>query len=257
MNSRNKPIGFFDSGVGGISVLKEALKIMPNEDYIYYGDSINAPYGVKKLEEVRELTYKAVEFLIDKGAKAIVIACNTATSAAVASLRKTYPDMPLVGIEPALKPAVEMHKDGPVIIMATPMTLKEQKFQNLLNKYKDNAEIIPMACAGLMEFVEQGNLDSDELKNFLREKFKGYDLNKIGSIVLGCTHYPFVRNAIIEIVGNNIPVIDGGAGTCRELRRRLQVADLITDSDQKGKVTIYNSLKNDNIIDISNKLLNL
>ena len=131
------PIGFFDSGVGGLSVLREAIKIMPNEDYIYFGDSKNAPYGTKTVDEVRELTFKAVEFLLSKGVKGIAIACNTATSAAVADLRKTYPELPLVGIEPALKPAVELNKDGDILIMATSMTLKEEKFKRLMDKYKD------------------------------------------------------------------------------------------------------------------------
>ena len=147
------PIGFFDSGVGGLSVLREALKLMPNENYIYFGDSINAPYGVRNVDEVKDLTYKAVEFLLDKGAKAIVIACNTATSAAVASLRISYPNIPLVGIEPAVKPAVKLNTNKKVIIMATPMTIKEKKFNNLMNRFKEEAEIVPMPCAGLMEFV--------------------------------------------------------------------------------------------------------
>ena len=131
------PIGFFDSGFGGLSVLREAIKIMPNEDYIYFGDSKNAPYGTKTVDEVRELTFKAVEFLLNKGVKGIAIACNTATSAAVADLRKMYPELPLVGIEPALKPAVELNKDGDILIMATSMTLKEEKFKRLMDKYKD------------------------------------------------------------------------------------------------------------------------
>ncbi len=162
------PIGFFDSGVGGLSVLREAIKLMPNEDYIYFGDSKNAPYGVRTTEEVKELTYKAVDKLFSKGAKAIVIACNTATSAAVAALRLDYPDVPIVGIEPAVKPAVKMKRSGPIIIMATPMTLKERKFNNLMSKYKNEADIIPMPCAGLMEFIEAGDLDSNELKFYLK-----------------------------------------------------------------------------------------
>ena len=137
MNKKKMPIGFFDSGVGGISVLKEAVKLMPNEHYIYFGDSKNAPYGIKEVEEVKALTYKAVEFLIEKGAKAIVIACNTATSAAVRALRITYPNIPIIGIEPAVKPAVKLGRKGPVIIMATPMTLKEKKLKVLMDKYKD------------------------------------------------------------------------------------------------------------------------
>ena len=188
------PIGFFDSGVGGLSVLKEALKIMPNENYIYFGDSKNAPYGVKDFKEVKALTYEAVEFLLSKGAKGLVIACNTATSAAVAALRVTYPKIPIVGIEPAVKPAVKLKRPGKIIIMATPVTLKLEKFHKLLDLYKDEAEIIPMPCAGLMEFVEAGNINGKETVEYLKEKFAQYNKNDIASIVLGCTHYPFIKD---------------------------------------------------------------
>ena len=135
---------------------------MPYENYIYFGDSINAPYGIKDVETVKELTYKAVNFLLEKGAKALVIACNTATSAAVAALRRDYPDIPIVGIEPAVKPAVELNTNKSIIIMATPMTIKEKKFNRLMDRFKDRADIIPMPCAGLMEFIEN-DIDKNNL----------------------------------------------------------------------------------------------
>lgn len=249
------PIGFFDSGVGGLSVMKEAIKLMPNENYIYFGDSKNAPYGVKNINDVKELTYNAFNLLRKKGAKAVVVACNTATSAAVADLRKDFKDIPIVGIEPALKPAVELNRDGAIVIMATPMTLREKKFGNLMNKYNGGKEIIPMPCAGLVEFIESGDLDGDDLKSYLKDKFSELKGEKIGSVVLGCTHYPFVRGAIKETIGNNIPVIDGGLGTCKELRRRLANQNLINKSTEKGNIEIYNSLKDERMIDISKKLL--
>ena len=249
------PIGFFDSGVGGLSVLKEALKIMPNENYIYFGDSKNAPYGVKDFKEVKALTYEAVEFLLSKGAKGLVIACNTATSAAVAALRVTYPKIPIVGIEPAVKPAVKLKRPGKIIIMATPVTLKLEKFHKLLDLYKDEAEIIPMPCAGLMEFVEAGNINGKETVEYLKEKFAQYNKNDIASTVLGCTHYPFIKDTLSKIVGEDIPIIDGGMGTCREIKRRLSVAGLLSESKEKGSVKIYNSLNTKEIMDISNRLL--
>ena len=251
------PIGFFDSGVGGLSVLRDAINIMPNENYIYFGDSKNAPYGVKKLEDVKKLTYEAVQFLIGKGAKGIVIACNTATSAAVAALRKDYKNIPIVGIEPAIKPAVELNREGSIIIMATPMTLSLKKFNNLLDKYKENSKIIPMPCAGLVEFIEDGNLDGDDIKEYIAQKFEPYKDEKISSIVLGCTHYPFVKETLNLVVGQDIPIIDGGIGTCKEIRRRLEVATLNNLSKEKGKIEIYNSLECDNIMDISHRLLNI
>lgn len=251
------PIGFFDSGVGGLSVLREALKIMPNENYIYFGDSINAPYGIKDVETVKELTYKAVNFLLEKGAKALVIACNTATSAAVAALRIDYPDIPIVGIEPAVKPAVELNTNKSIIIMATPMTIKEKKFNRLMDRFKDRADIIPMPCAGLMEFIENDKLDTPELKEYIREKFQSYNVSDIGAIVLGCTHYPFIRETISEVIGKDIPIIDGGYGTCNELRRRLEKADLVNNSNEGGSITIYNSIEGKEIIDKCNRLLSL
>ena len=257
MNKKNMPIGFFDSGVGGLSVLREAVKLMPNEHYIYFGDSKNAPYGVKKVEEVKDLTYKAVEFLIDKGAKAIVIACNTATSAAVASLRVTYPSMPIVGIEPAVKPAVEFNRKGSIIIMATPMTLKEKKFKHLISKYEDRADIVSMPCPELVEYVESGNTRGQDVKEYLEKKFKEYNKDGIAAVVLGCTHYPFVKDLIKEVVGDDIPVIDGGLGTSKELRRQLKELDLLTDSTEQGNVQIFNSSNDSNMIEISERLLNM
>lgn len=249
------PIGFFDSGVGGISVLREAIKLMPNEDFIYFGDSQNAPYGVKTVEEVKDLTNKAVEFLISKGAKAIAIACNTATSAAVRDLRNMY-DMPIVGVEPALKPAVNLNNSGAIIIMATTMTLKEEKFSNLMDLYKNEAKIVPMPCPGLMEYVEAGNLDGEDLKGYLIDKFKDYDRKEIAAIVLGCTHYPFIREALESVVGKNIPILDGGIGTSKELRRRIEDMNLRREEERQGNIEIYNSLENEEILNLSWKLVN-
>jgi glutamate racemase len=247
------PIGFLDSGVGGLSVMKEAIKIMPYENYIYFGDSKNAPYGTKRVEEVRQLTFDAVEFLLNKGVKGIVVACNTATSVAVADLRKMYPDLPLVGIEPAVKPAVELNKQGNILIMATPMTLRETKFNNLLNKYRELANIIPVPCAGLMEFIEAGILNGTELEVYLNEKLSSY--NNISSIVLGCTHYPFVKDLISKIVGEDIVILDGGVGTSREIKRRLDIKGLLSDSKEKGNIQIYNSKDDNSLIELSWKLI--
>lgn len=256
MDNKNRPIGFFDSGVGGLSVMKEAIQVMPNENYIYFGDSKNAPYGVKSVEEVRDLTFKAVEFLLNKGVKGIAIACNTATSAAVADLRKIYPDLPLVGIEPALKPAVELNKDGNILIMATSMTLKEEKFNRLMNRYKDRASIIPVPCPGLVEFIEAGKLDGKEVEEYLFEKVNTYNGGKIASIVLGCTHYPFIKDTLVKIIGKDITIIDGGPGTAKELRRRLSEKNLLTESRENGTIEIINSSNKNEVIDLSYRLLN-
>lgn len=257
MDIKNSPIGFFDSGVGGLSVLKEAISLMPNENYIYFGDSKNAPYGTRQLEDVKHLTFKDAEFLIQKKVKAIVVACNTATSAAIEDLRNKYTDIPIIGIEPALKPAIELHKSGSVIIMATPMTLREKKFKQLMSKYKDESDIVSMPCPELVEFVENGMLEGSELEEYLKNKFKDYKANDISSIVLGCTHFPFIKETLAKVVGKDIPLIDGGAGTSHELQRKLNEKGTLTDSEKRGTVEIYNSTNDKKIIDFCYNLINV
>ncbi|MCY6484972.1 glutamate racemase [Clostridium aestuarii] len=256
MNIKDKPIGFFDSGVGGLSVLKEAVKVLPNEDFIYFGDSKNAPYGVKNVDEIKKLTFDAVEFLVRHNVKAIVIACNTATSAAIIDLRKTYINIPIIGIEPALKPAVELNKEGKIIIMATPTTLCEKKFFKLMNKYKSISDIIPLPCPGLVEFIEEGTLEGEEIDGFLEKRFFSLKDEKIASIVLGCTHYPFVKKELSKILGQDISIIDGSRGTAVQLKRKLISNKFISSKTKKGEIKIFNSLKDNNIIDLSFRLLN-
>ncbi|MGL5068723.1 MAG: glutamate racemase [Sarcina sp.] len=253
----NSPIGFFDSGVGGISVLKEALGVMPNENYIYYGDSKNAPYGTKTVQEVRTLSYDVVDFLLNKGVKGIVVACNTATSAVVAELRIKYPKFPIVGIEPALKPAVESHKDGKIVIMATPMTLAEGKFNRLLDRLAGDRrnDVVPLPCPGLVEFIEEGRFNGVEIEEFLREKFSVFNEEKIATIVLGCTHYPFVKETLAKIVGEDVEIIDGSIGTSKEMKRRLAEQNLLNNSDKIGNIKVYNSSENQSLIDLSYKLI--
>lgn len=256
MNIKNSPIGFFDSGVGGLSVMKEAISIMPNEDFIYFGDSQNAPYGTKELEEVRNLTLNVADFFMKKKVKAIVVACNTATSAAIELLRDKYKDTIIIGIEPALKPAVKLNRKGNIIIMATPMTLREKKFKSLMEKYKSDCSIVSLPCAGLVEFIEQGILEGKELENYLREKLKPYLSEDIAAIVLGCTHYPFIKNTLSKVVGHDVPLIDGGVGTSHELKRKLIEKACLTDSKEKGKIIIYNSTNDNKIIDFCYNLIN-
>lgn len=251
------PIGFFDSGLGGISVLREAVKLLPNENYIYIGDSVNAPYGTKLSSEIRELTDKSVEKLISMGVKAIVIACNTATSAGIDFLRQKYPNISIIGVEPALKPAVEHFPNGKIIVMATETTLKEEKFHSLCLNYGKTAQIIPAPCSGLMEFVEQGVLDGDELDEYLHAKLDVFLDSPVDAIVLGCTHYPFVKKAIQNVVGNSVLIIDGGEGTAKQLQRRLLQANLLNQSFTNGSVTFFNSCDNNDFIELSHKLLNI
>lgn len=250
-----KPVGVFDSGVGGISVLRELVKQMPGEDFIYLGDSVHAPYGTKPLDEVRKLTIDNVRFLLEKGAKSIVVACNTATSAAVARLREMYPDVPLVGIEPAIKPAVMYKKDSCIVVMATPMTLKQEKFQKLMHNYDSMADIVPLPCPGLMEFVEHGILDGMELTEYITKLLGSVRRSRIDSIVLGCTHYPFVKDVIQKVAGNGVLIFDGGEGTAREMKRRLLEAGILNNSRKAGNVKFINSLNTEEEIKLCQFLL--
>ncbi len=257
MSKKTQPIAVFDSGVGGISVLRELKKILPNEDFIYYGDSKNAPYGMKTKEEVRRLTIEAAEYLFAQGAKGLVVACNTATSAAVRTLREMYPEVPLVGIEPAVKPAATLKPNCRVLVMATPMTIREEKFQNLMAKYEDMAEIIPLPCPGLMDFVERGDLTSIDFRKYLEELLFVHRIHPVDSVVLGCTHYPFAKEMIRDVLGPDVMVFDGGEGTAREMKRRLSEAGLLNDRKEEGTVDFQNSLEDENKIKLCEWLLNL
>lgn len=250
-----RPIGVFDSGVGGISVLRELVALMPNENYIFYGDSKNAPYGTKTLAEVQKLTCRDAEYLYGQKVKALVVACNTATSAAIRILRERYPDIPVIGIEPALKPAVLFRENPRVLVMATPMTLREEKFGKLMHRFCDQARILPLPCPGLVEFVERGELESKELEAFLRELFREYIENPVDAVVLGCTHYPFVRGMIQKVLGPQVMIFDGGAGTARETRRKLAEAGMLNPSTMQGNVVFQNSLENEKILELSRFLL--
>ncbi len=254
MEKRELPIGVFDSGVGGVSVLREMVRLLPHEDFLFFGDSINAPYGTKTRDQVTELTLANVAHLREEGIKAVVIACNTATSAAITALRETYTDMPVIGIEPAVKPAVMMGEHPHVIVMATPMTAKGDKFLKMEARYEEQADITALPCPGLMEFVEQGITEGPELDAYLRGLLAPYMDEKPDAIVLGCTHYPFVRGALREIVGEDVSIIDGSEGTARELQRRLSQEDLLADRTREGAIRFEMSIPEK--ADLAQMLLN-
>ena len=242
----NSPIGVFDSGVGGISVLKELVSLMPNENFIYFGDSKNAPYGTKSFDEIEKLTVENAKYLKNKGCKAIVIACNTATSAGGKAVREML-DIPVIGIEPALKPAALMCEHPKVAVMATPLTLKLEKFANLMEKFDDNAVIYTVECPEIVGYVEKGILQGAEIENCIRKYFEPLKGVKLDGIVLGCTHYPFVKNVIKKVVGEDVKLFDGGKGTAKELLRRLNEKNLLSDRKEKGKVEFVNSSGNTEI----------
>lgn len=250
------PIAVFDSGVGGISVLRELVKVMPNENFIYFGDSANAPYGSKSKAQVLSITRKNLEFLMSRGIKAFVIACNTATSAAAATLREEYKELPIIGIEPAIKPATNVCDNPRVIVMATPLTLKEEKFRALVDRFIDREEIIPVPCKGLVELIEVGKLDGEEIDGYLEVLFAPYKDQKIDAIVLGCTHYPHIKAAIARHMPS-AKILDGGLGTALHTQRLLAEKGLLRGSVTSGTVEILNSLGSDEMIKLCERLLNI
>lgn len=254
LNKKDLPLAVIDSGVGGISVLRELRAIMPHEDFIYFGDSKNAPYGTKSREEVLRITKENLAFLKKRGIKALVVACNTATSAAVRVLRGEELDLVIVGIEPAIKPPSVDFDHPTVLCMATPLTLKEEKFHLLVKRFSDVEDIIPLPCPGLVEFIERGELDSPALHEYLETLLSPYR-EKIDALVLGCTHYPHIKDAISKHIPARVRIYDGGAGTARETMRRLREAGLLREGGKGGKVEILNSSGDEALIELSKQLL--
>ncbi|MEA5015745.1 MAG: glutamate racemase [Candidatus Limiplasma sp.] len=239
MEKRRRPIGLFDSGLGGISVLAEAVRLLPAEDFVYYGDTGHAPYGDKQPEEVLRLSRAVVDKLMARGSKAILIACNTATSAAAAALREEM-SVPIIGMEPALKPAALMPGQGSILVLATRMTLKLPKFSGLMEHYGQDA--VPIPGSGLVELVERGEMEGERVEALLREFLAPYLDRPVKAIVLGCTHYVFLRKAIRRVVGEEVPLVDGNAGTVSQLARKLQEGELQRlDAGPKGQVTFLTS----------------
>ncbi len=232
-------IGVFDSGVGGISVLKELTRVLPHENFIFYGDSKNAPYGEKSVDEVLKLVRKIAKYLVSQGVKAIVVACNTATSVAISDLRATYPNIPIIGMEPAIKLAAMKEPHHNILVMATPITLKLDKYQQLSNKLQEISKFIPVACTGLAKRIEQGNLEAPDFYQLLNNLLSSHH-GKIDCIVLGCTHYLFIKKQIRKVLGD-LPFYDGNLGTVMELKRRLEINDLLTANTTKGIVEFESS----------------
>ena len=237
-----RAIGVFDSGLGGISVLRACTALLPQEDFLFFGDSANAPYGEKDLAQVQALTLAGIDHLLAQGVKAVVVACNTATSAAIALLRSRHPGLPIIGIEPAVKPAAQARDSSQVIVMATPLTIHEDKYQRLAAAFCHQADVISLPCKGLAEMVDQGRWEGEALDAYLQELFLPFRYCNVDYIVLGCTHYPFVRRAIRKNFGRPVEIIDGSDGTARQLRRQLEGAGLLAQRSTPGRVTFQNSL---------------
>ena len=247
--SSSAPIGVFDSGLGGISVARQIAKDMPAEHVLYFGDSANAPYGIKTPEQVRALSFDIVERFVRQGVKAVVIACNTATSAAVNDLREHY-DIPIIGMEPALKVACDRgdvpsdphHIPQRVIVAATPLTLRERKFAKLMDRFDSNNTIFKEPCPDLVEIVESGRLGDHDL---------------VMRTLLGCTHFVFYRDYFRELLPERAAVIDGNEGTVRHLGVVLESLGKLAPEDATGGVELANSDPSERIAELSRKLLNV
>ena len=251
MPNKNDYIAVFDSGVGGISVLRHLRREMPGERFLYFGDSANAPYGTRPTEQIQALTTAAAEMLMGRGIKALVLACNTATAAAAKSLRLRFPDTIIIGIEPALKLAADRFPGGTVGVMATPATLREGKFARLMERC-DQCQVVKLPAPGLVELVEAGKADSHETEQLLRQLLQPWE-GKLDAIVLGCTHYPFARDMIRKLLGRECAILDGGHGTAIHTRRRLEGEDLLREGT--GEVIIENSTDDPKLIALCHRLL--
>ena len=253
MYTKEDYIAVFDSGVGGISVLRQLRKLMPEEKYVYLGDSANAPYGSRPTEEVRQLSLAAAKKLTTEyPVKALVVACNTATAAAIQQLRSAYPDLIVVGIEPALKLAADNFPGGRLGVLATEVTLREEKFDALVHRFKENCTIHKIPAPGVVNLIEAGKNDAPEMIDLLKNLLAPY-VGKLDALVLGCTHYPFVTRNIASIMGPDTQLLHGGKGTARETKRRLEAAGLLRTGD--GSVEIINSSNDPRMLRLSQALL--
>jgi glutamate racemase len=235
------PIGIFDSGVGGLSVLRAIRAQMPEESVIYFGDQGHIPYGPRPMEQIRDFSETITKFLLEHGAKVIVVACNTASAAALRYLREKFPHVQFVGMEPAVKPAAETTQTGKVGVLATPATFQGALYASVVERFANGVELLQDTCPGLVQQIEGGDLDGTETRRILENALLPMLEKNIDTVVLGCTHYPFVIPLIEEVVGKNVRVIDPAPAVARQVKRLLEAGGLRCDSSARGKVEFYTS----------------
>jgi len=237
----DKAIGIFDSGVGGLTVLKAIRQLLPNETMVYFGDQVHVPYGLRPLEEVQAYSIKITQLLLDEGAKIIVVACNTASAAALVLLREQFPDILFVGMEPAIKPAAEYTKTGLVGVLATPATFQGALYASVVERFAGTVTLIQSTCPGLVQEIELGNLNGAYTRSILESVLKPMLQRGIDTIVLGCTHFPFVIPLIQEIAGMGIRVIDPAPSVARQVARLLDSSDMRTKYSGVGEIRFITS----------------
>lgn len=221
-------IAVFDSGIGGLSVLYEARKALPREEFIFFADEDHVPYGTKTKEEIQALVAEAFDFLVERGVKAIVVACNTATSAAVTEMRRRY-DLPIIGMEPAAKKALDMDGTRRVLVVATPVTVKGKKMKVLMEHFDKSHLVDLLPLPRLVEYAENREFNSQAVLDYLTRELSGYDFSQYSSLVLGCTHFNYFKDTFREILPAQVSLVDGNGGTVRELRRRLEERNLLEE----------------------------
>ncbi|MBI5840279.1 MAG: glutamate racemase [Chloroflexi bacterium] len=241
MTSPINSIGVFDSGVGGLSVLRAMREQQPAEDVIYFGDQGHVPYGPRPMEQIQSFSEGITDFLLDKSAKLIVVACNTASAAALKYLRERFPDVPFVGMEPAVKPAAETTQTGRVGVLATPATFQGALYASVVERFGNGVELFQHTCPGLVGQIEKGELSAPATREILEGALQPMLEKNIDTVVLGCTHYPFVIPLIQEIVGEKVRVIDPAPAVARQARRILDARGLVNESNRRGRVEFYTS----------------
>jgi len=251
---KKQPIGIFDSGIGGTSIWKEVIKLLPNENTIYLADSKNAPYGEKSTEEIISLCIKNTELLISKGCKLIIVACNTATTNAIDYLRKNYA-IPFIGIEPAIKPAALLSKTGAIGILATKGTLASELFEKTTANYTKNITTVEQDGEGLVQLIENGKLNSYKLNELLNSYIKPMLNYNIDHLVLGCTHYPYLIPQIKKIAGDNVKIIDSGEAVAKQTKAILEKHNLMLASHKKSKHLFYINIETNVLSEILSDIL--
>jgi glutamate racemase len=241
MSQENQPLGVFDSGVGGLSVLRAIRRLMPEESVLYLADQGHVPYGPRPLEQVRDFSEAITSFLFEQGAKLIVVACNTASAAALHYLRDQFPDILFVGMEPAVKPAAEKTRSGMVGVLATPATFQGALYASVLERFANGVQVLQHTCPGLVGQIESGDLDGDKTRVILESALRPMLGRGIDTVVLGCTHYPFVIPLIEEIVGESVRVIDPAPAVAKQAKRLLEAGGMKKSVGEHAKVRFYTS----------------
>ncbi len=245
MDKKEQPIGFYDSGIGGISVLAETVRLLPNENYIYYGDNLYAPYGLKDEKDVIERSFVCGDFLYEKGVKTIVIACNTATSIVVRGMREKY-SIPVISIEPAVKPASEKYAEGDILVMATKATVNQQRYKDLVERLGAGERVKSIECENLANLVEQGDFDAPAIRAYICEKLAPFrESGNVCAVVIGCTHYSFIESQIRDVaqklLKGNCEIFDGRFGTAKHVVNVLEQEGLLSGRKTRGTVEFYSS----------------